>query len=302
MGQDLPILRQSLCSQGYHEIVSYSFIDKKLQHLLDPTETGFELLNPITADMAVMRTNLWPGLVNTLLYNKSRQQHRVRLFEMGTCFTARDGGVLEQSRLGGLITRLVYPEQWGMTAREADFYDLKGDVENILSLYSLKTGLLFKQESHPALHPGQAAGIYHNGQKLGILGALHPTILQALDITASVFVFELDLNRLLKPDLHHFSEVSKFPEIRRDLAILVNQAIPAKEIQDTIKMIAGDWLKEVFVFDVYQGKGISPGLKSIALALILQHPARTLVDDEVAELIDRIITTLKGQLGAELRS
>ena len=302
MSQDLHALRLALNHQGYHEIVSYSFIDNKLQNLLDPEKTALKLLNPITADMTVMRTNLWSGLVNSLLYNKSRQQHRIRLFEIGTCFVTLEDKLLQQPKLAGLITGLVYPEQWGVEAKEADFYDLKGDVENILNFYFLGNELLFKPETHPALHPGQTAGIYHRGQKLGIIGALHPTILQALDLSSRVLVFELDLNYLYKSDLHQYQTISKFPEIRRDIAIIVNQAIPAKEIQDTIKMIAGDWLKEVFVFDVYQGKGISPGLKSIALALILQHPMRTLVDDEVAALMDRLITTLKGQLGAELRS
>jgi phenylalanyl-tRNA synthetase beta chain len=300
--QDLHDLRQAFSDQGFHEIISYSFIDKKLQALLDPQEFPRELLNPITAEMAVMRTNLWPGLVNTLLNNKSRQQHRVRLFEIGTCFITRADTILQQPRIGGLITGLAYPEQWGMPSREADFYDLKGDIENILNLLPTDQNFIFKPESHPGLHPGQSAGIYHQDRKLGILGALDPTLQQTLDLSHKVYLFELDLTMLLKGGSPRFREISKFPEIRRDIAILVNQAIPAKGIQDTIKMIAGDWLKDVFIFDVYQGKGISPGLKSIALALILQHPTRTLIDDEVAELMERVITALKGQLGAELRS
>lgn len=298
---DAHFLRQALCDQGYHEIISYSFIDKKLQSLLDPRETPRELLNPITADMTVMRTNLWPGLINTLLYNKSRQQHRVRLFEIGTCFVTRE--TLQQpSRLAGLITGPAKPEQWGETSREVDFYDLKGNLENMLAaIYSLDK-IIFKPDSHPALHPGQSAGIYYNEQKIGILGGLHPIILQTLDIDGKVFVFELDLDQLKHAGLKRVREVSKFPEIRRDIAVVVNQAIPAKDIQDTIKVTAGDWLKDVFIFDVYIGKGISPGLKSIALALIFQHPTRTLVDSEVTELVERVTETLQGQLGASLRS
>lgn len=294
-------LRQALSDRAYNEIISYSFIDKKLQNLLDPLEIPYELVNPITADMTVMRTNLWPGLINTLIYNKSRQQHRLRLFELGTVFTTRNDEIIQSPKLGGLITGLVYKEQWGIASRDADFYDLKGDVEDILSLYG-KHPLVFKPETHPALHPGQSAAIYQNDQKLGIIGGLHPIILQTLDLNDKVFVFEIDLNHLQESNLQQFNEISKYPEIRRDIAILVNQAIPVKEIQDTIKLVAGDWLKEVFIFDVYQGKGITPGLKSIALALILQHPTRTLVDDEVVELMGRILTVLKGQLGAELRS
>ncbi len=300
--QDLYLLRQSLSDRGYQEVISYSFIDRSMQSLLDPLEMPRELVNPITSDMTVMRTNLWPGLINTLLYNMNRQQYRIRLFEVGTCFITRDNHLLQQQRVGGLITGSAYPEQWGEPSRELDFYDLKGDIEHLLFLSIKDKNVHFQPGAHPALHPGQMANIVYQGKPLGVLGALHPTILQTLDITTKVWVFELDLNRLNKTDIDRFSEISKFPEIRRDIAILVNQAIPAREIQDTIKVIAGDWLKEVFIFDVYHGKGISPGLKSIALALIFQHPTRTLVDDEVTELMERIITTLQRELGAELRS
>lgn len=295
-------LRQTLSDQGYNEIISYSFIDRKLQSLLDPEKTPRELLNPMTAEMAVMRTNLWPGLINTLLYNKSRQQHRVRLFEIGTCFTTQESRLLQQQKLAGLITGPTQSEQWGIPSREADFYDLKGNLENLFKLSTRQADFTFKSGSHPALHPGQTAHILYQNQKIGMAGALHPQVLRDLDVSNKVFVFELNLDFLQKSGVNRIHEVSRFPEIRRDIAILVNQAIPAEQIQDTIKVVAGDWLQNVFIFDVYQGKGISTGLKSIALALIIQHPARTLVDDEVAELMERIIVALKGQLGAELRS
>lgn len=295
-------IRQILSDGGYHEIISYSFIDKKLQSLLDPNELPRELLNPISTEMAVMRTNLWPGLINTLLYNKSRQQSRVRLFELGTCFISQGKEIVQPLRLAGLASGLAYPEQWGQSSRDVDFYDLKGDVENLLRLLSTPLDLEYRSGSHAALHPGQSAGIYNNGQKIGILGSLHPIVLQALGISNKVFVYELYVEELKKENWKRFHEISKYPEIRRDIAIIVNQAIPAKEIQDTIKMSAGNWLKDVFIFDVYIGKGISPGLKSIALALIFQHPTRTLVDDEVTEVMGRVTETLKGQLGAALRS
>lgn len=299
---DLRPLRQALADQGLHEIISYSFIDKALQALFEPDETPRELINPMTAEMSVMRTSLWPGLVNTLLYNKNRQQQRVRLFEIGTCFTQRQGELSQQSKVAGLIAGFAQREQWGLPAKEVDFYDLKGIVENIFKLAGLNDKVVFKPAAHAALHPGQTAQIEYLGKPLGLLGALHPSILQALDMPNKVFVFELDLAALQEKAVYRLREVSKFPEIRRDIAILVNQAIPAEQIQDTIKTVAGDWLQNVFIFDVYQGKGVSTGLKSIALALVMQHPTRTLVDDEVAELMERIIVALKGQLGAELRS
>lgn len=298
--KDLFPLRQYFSDRSYHEIISYSFIAKRLQSLLDPLHVPYALVNPLTTDMSVMRTNLWPGLINAMLYNKSHKQQRIRLFEIGTCFTLHENGLDQSERIAGLITGPVFPEQWGQPSRDADFYDLKGDLEGFLC--SFKEQPIFHPDTHPALHPGQTAGLYHQGQKLGLLGALHPSVLQALEVTNKVYLFELDLNLLQKTKLGQFHEISKFPEIRRDIAILIKQAIPAREIQDTIKVIAGDWLKDIFIFDVYQGKGISPDHKSIALGLIFQHPTRTLVDDEVAQLMERITTTLKGKLGAELRS
>lgn len=300
--RDLQGLRQILTNQDFQQVISYSFVDKELQKQLDPNETARELVNPITADMTVMRTNLWPGLINVLRYNKSRQQHRIRLFEIGTCFITQDEKLLQVPRLGGLISGLAANEQWGISGREVDFYDLKGHIQNILSASFSRDDITFKPESHPALHPGQSASVHYGDKKIGHFGAIHPVIAQNLDITGRIFLFEIDLGLLQDKPITSMREISKFPEIRRDIALLVNQAIPAKDIQDTIKRTAGDWLKDVFIFDVYQGKGITPGLKSIALALILQHPTRTLVDDEVADLMERVITSLKGQLGAELRS
>ena len=294
--------RMTLSSLGFHEIISYSFIDKKLQSLLDPAESVRELVNPITAEMSVMRTNLWGGLINALAYNKSRQQHRIKLFEIGACFKIREGNLLQIPMLGGLISGSMLPDQWGATAREVDFFDLKGAVDSLLTGIYPVQAFQYRVETHPALHPGQTAAIFMNDTKVGIIGSLHPAILQDLDIKDRVFLFELDLPALQKPSITAYHEISRFPEIRRDLAILVDQTIPALVIQDTIKDVAGDWLKECFIFDVYQGKGVTPGLKSVALALVLQHSARTLVDEEVVALTDRVVQALKGQLGAELRS
>jgi phenylalanyl-tRNA synthetase beta chain len=251
-----------------------------------------------------MRTNLWPGLIGALQYNKSRQQQRVRLFETGVCFRMTGKEISHALRVGGLITGLAMQEQWGAASRQADFYDLKGDIENILALSLPDQGVSYQVLQHPALHPGQSAAIYHQDRQIGIFGALHPVTMQALDLTKnidSVYIFELDLAILLKPKVCQVTELSKFPEIRRDIAIIVNDTVPAKAIQDTIKGIAGDWLKDIFIFDVYKGKGISPGLKSIAVGLILQHPTRTLVDDEVTALMDNVTAALKDQIGAELR-
>lgn len=300
--QDFSRVRDSLSQQGFSEIISYSFVEKDLQTALNPTAFQRELLNPITSEMSVMRTNLWPGLLTTLLYNQSRQQERIRLFEIGSCFLGDEKEGKEIQKIAGILMGSALPEQWGERTRPVDFFDMKGVIENLLHLSANQLQVAFKIATHPSLHPGQTAGLYLDNNQIGVLGALHPTVAQRLKLKEKVFLFELEGSLFKETRGILAKEVAKFPEIRRDLAILVNQAIPAQEIQDTIKASAGDWLKESFIFDVYQGKGVIAGQKSIALALILQHPTRTLVDDEVAALMDRVIAALKGQLGAELRS
>lgn len=299
---DTYALRHALSQLGYHEIISYSFVEEKLQQLFDPHHQPYPLVNPITADMTVMRTSLWPGLINTLLYNKARQQHELRLFEIGTCFITTAGHLTQPTHLAGISCGLAAPEQWGNPRREVDFYDMKGELEKLLKQFQLHHAITYKPAKHPGLHPGQSADIFQNDQKIGVFGLIHPSVAQVLEVNSKIFLFEFDLTQLQNTRQLHLTEISKFPEIRRDLALLVNRAIPAQEIQATIRMVAGDWLKDSFIFDVYQGKGISPDQKSVALALIVQHPTRTLVDDEITELVDRVISALKGKLGAELRS
>lgn len=294
-------IRSALSDLGYHEAITYSFIDKKIQALLDPEITPVELLNPITAEMSAMRTSLWPGLLNTLSYNRNRQQSRMRLFEIGLRFIQQNNKLEQQRVLSGLISGSAFPEQWGVPLRSCDFFDLKGDVQNLINLTKSEQDFTFKTGKHPALHPGQTADICRAQQKMGVIGALHPAVLQALDIQTKVFVFEILLDSLQIARVPRAEEISKFPEIRRDIAILVDQTVPAQQIQDTIKEIAGDLLKEVRVFDLYQGKGIAPEQKSIALALTLQHSSRTLVDEEVAELVERVVAALNKQFAAELR-
>lgn len=298
----LQSVRDALVHQGYHEIISYSFVDKQQQALLNPNEVAKELVNPITADMEVMRTNLWPGLVRTYQYNKSRQQARVRLFEIGACFLNSDCQLTQMQKIGGLAAGLLHEEQWGATSKEVDFYDVKNDLLNFLQKTYPRESIGFITELHPALHPGQSAAISVNGERIGWVGSLHPSVLQALDINNKLWVFEVNIPSNKSIPHKKLTEISKFPEIRRDLALLINCTVPAAQIQATIKESAGDWLKETFIFDVYQGKGIAPELKSVALALVLQHPTRTLIDDEVTEIINRVLAALKGKLGAELRS
>lgn len=297
----LPTLRHKLCDLGYHEVVTYSFVDPKHQQLFSPGVRPKQLLNPITSEMAVMRTSLWPGLVNTLLYNQNRQQSRARLFETGLRFLQHDENLIQDMVLSGLINGNAFPEQWGMPARSVDFFDVKGDLQNLFKLLNSEQTFTFKASIHPALHPGQTAAIFQGEQLIGMVGALHPSITQTLGIVGKTYLFELLMAPLLRAVLPKAVAISKFPEIRRDIAILVDKTIPSQAIQDTIIDVAGEFLKDVNLFDVYEGKGIASDRKSIALALTLQHASRTLVDEEVADTMERVITALKNTFAAELR-
>jgi phenylalanyl-tRNA synthetase beta chain len=298
---DLIILRRTLCDLGYHEVITYSFIDKKLQHLFDPHNPPKELINPIASDMNVMRTTLWPGLVNTLLYNQNRQQQRVRLFETGLQFNSQEGALNQQRVISGLVSGPAFAEQWGLPARPSDFFDVKGDLQNIFKLTKDEQSFTFQSCSHPALHPGQSTAIYRGDQYIGVMGALHPEIIHRLDISQKVVVFEILFDMLEKVCMPCYTEISKCPEIRRDLAIFVDQTVPVQQIQDTIIEVGGDLLRNVTVFDVYQGKEVAPHRKSIALALTLQHASRTLIDEEVVDVFGRIVEVLKQKFAAELR-
>lgn len=297
----LSVLRRALCDLGYHEAITYSFIEQRLQNLFDPEFIPKPLVNPITADMNVMRTSLWPGLINVFLYNYNRQMSRVRLFESGLRFIIQDEKLLQEKTLAGLVSGSAFPEQWGTPTREVDFFDLKGDLENIFKLTLAAEEYTFEQGTHTALHPGQTAIIKRKGLAVGVMGSLHPSLMQTLDIGQKIFLFELDLDSISSGRLAKFLEISKFPEIRRDIAIIVDRTVPWQAIRDTIKEVAGELLMKVELFDLYQGKGIPEGRKSIAAALTLQHSSRTLVDREVADLVERVIVALKDRFTAELR-
>lgn len=297
-------VRNTLTHLGYHETINYSFVDSAMQKMFDPETSPKVLMNPISSEMGVMRTTLWPGLINTLLYNHNRQQPRIRIFEIGLRFIPESRNAshyLQQNVVSGLISGNIYPLQWGLPERIADFYDLKGDIENILKSLNLFSEVTLERSTHQALHPGQTAILRRSGVYLGIIGGVHPNILQDLNISQPIYVFELMCDQLVTKKRPTFMEISKFPEIRRDIAILVDQTIPAHEIQDTIRKMGIPLLKDVTIFDVYQGKGIGLHQKSIALALTLQHPSRTLIDDEVTTFIERVMAELHAKFAAELR-
>jgi phenylalanyl-tRNA synthetase beta chain len=251
--------------------------------------------------MSVMRTSLWPGLLQTARQNQARQQERVRIFESGLRFL-RNGSELKQDMmLSGLVVGPSAPEQWGMKVRPADFYGAKADVEALLSLTGALGQFRFVPAEHPALHPGQTARIERGGRTAGLLGMLHPALAADLDIGGNAFLFELALAELEQGRLPAFSPLSRFPAIRRDLAILIDAEVPYERVRDCVAEAASDLLRDVVVFDVYQGENIDSGLKSLALGLILQASSQTLTDQDVEQAISRVLARLESELGARLR-
>ncbi|WP_257280562.1 phenylalanine--tRNA ligase subunit beta [Endozoicomonas sp. ISHI1] len=295
-------IRRILVGRGYQEAVSFSFIDPKLHQLFDPGREPVALANPIASDLSVMRTSLLPGLVKTVSYNLNRQHSRVRLFETGQTFVREDGVLRQENQIAAVITGSRYPESWAIKAEPVDFYDLKGDVEALLALGGAAGDFRFEKASHDAMHPGQCAALIRDDKVIGHLGALHPSLAKSLDLNGAVLLFEASLEAVSQGKVTEFTPLSKFPEVRRDLALLVREEVAADSLNQVIREEASELLKDVRIFDVYAGKGIAEGHKSLALGLTLQHASRTLKDEEVNRLIDSIVSRLESELGASLRS
>ena len=295
----LSILRRHMVSRGYQEAITYSMVEPGLLAKFDNINKPVALVNPISADMAVMRTSLWPGLVQALQHNQNRQQSRVRLFETGQRFIPSDQGLQQQDVFAGLIYGARHPESWHGKDQPVDYFDAKGDLESLLQMGG--QSFSFEAAEHLALHPGQSAAIKLDGATVGYLGAMHPGLVKDLDLHGPVFMFEVDLASISMGLLPAYQTLSKFPEMRRDLAIVLDQQISVAKVTDYIQFSAGEWLKSVRLFDVYQGPGIEAGQKSLALGLTWQHPERTLTDDEVNQWVEQVIKHLAQHAGASLR-
>ncbi len=298
---ELPELRRLLVARGYQEAITYSFIDPKWFELFNPGVEPLLLANPISNDMAAMRSSLLPGLVKALQHNLNRQQNRVRLFESGLRFVGQLDGLKQEPMLAGLICGSRLPEGWAQGRDVVDFFDAKADVEAVLGFAGALRQFSFEPGKHPALHPGQTARIVREGREVGYLGALHPELVKALGLDRAVFVFELVLAEVAEGKLPKFAELSRFPEVRRDLALVADIQVPSSAVLQVIRENAGEWLTDLSLFDVYQGKGIDPNRKSLAVGLTWQHPSRTLNDDEVNSTTQAILTSLEQRLNATLR-
>ena len=307
----LPVnrIKDELVSLGYQETITYSFVDPKLQATLDPQQQPIALANPISAEMGVMRTTLWSGLIKALIYNSNRQQNRIRLFETGLRFlqvpdqpSLSLANITQEAMLAGVACGPRFPENWAQKSEAIDFYDIKADVEALIGLTGLADEFSFKAAECAALHPGQCAGIYRQGQLVGYVGLLDPRVQQTLDLDQAVYLFELKLALLTPKRLPNAAPLSRFPEVRRDIAIIVDSSVNAAEINTCVMQAADETFRNLKLFDVYQGKGIDPNRKSIALGLTFQHVSRTLTDEEISVSVDQIVTALESQLAASLRN
>lgn len=288
-----------LVDRGYQEAITYSFTDPAIQSILFPNHAALALANPISAELGVMRLSLWPGLVQALSSNQRRQQPRVRLFEIGRQFSA--DGQKESLMIAGLAAGLLMPKQWGTAATQVDFYDVKADVEALLSLTGCAHEFNFVADTHSALHPGQAARIERNGRAVGWLGALNPTACKSLDLAFPAIVFELEFYPSFVAQLPEYKEISRFPAVRRDLALIVDQEVSYSRLESVVRDATPHLLKELTVFDVYQGVGLEKGKKSIALGLSLQDTSHTLTDVEIDAVTARVIEHLTQRLDARIR-
>ena len=302
--KQLPVrqLRRHLAARGFREAITYSFVDPKLQQLFDPELEPVALANPISADMAVMRTSLLPGLVGAVLRNTNRQQPRTRLYETGLRFLPGEAGLRQVPTLAMVVSGQRFGESWAVASQSADFFDLKGDLESLFALTRDAASLQFAAAERAALHPGQTAAITRKGQPVGYIGALHPAAQAALDLAAPLYVCEIDLQAVLEGLVPRFADLSKFPEVRRDLAVVVDKSVPSADLMANVRAVAGGYLRDLRLFDVYEGKGIDPKRKSLALGLTFRDHSRTLSDEDVNLAVNQVIDSLEKNFKAELRN
>jgi len=290
-----------LVDLGYQEAITYSFVEPGFQRALNPDLVTIALENPISSEMSVMRTSLWPGLLKALRHNQNRQVNRLRLFEHGLRFYSEDNDIKQDIVIGGVLSGDCLPEHWSGKSRPVDFYDARHDIEAALALTGRAADYRFVHSDHPALHPGQTACIRRGDRDIGWLGRIHPVIAGQFDLNPDTYLFEFGYAAVQDGGLVRFQELSRYPSIRRDLAIVTGIEVTAADLQAEVQRSAGALLKEMVIFDVYQGEGIETGRKSVAFGLILQDSSRTLTDDDVEVVVSRVTESLNKKFGAALR-
>lgn len=293
-------IKNRLAARGFFEAITYSFIAPELHQLFDADREPVALRNPISSELAVMRTSLLPGLLKALSHNVKRQQGRVRLFETGLRFIP--GERLEQTpALAMAMTGRRSAENWTAQGDSVDFFDIKGEVEVLLGS-SRGAALRFVPSVRDGLHPGQTADLYIDQECIGVLAKIHPNVAKALDLPKDTFVAELTQAAVLEAVLPVCDDISKFPAVRRDIAVVADNALPAADIAAVVSAAAGAKLIDLVIFDVYAGSGVAEGQKSLALGLTFQEPSRTLEEEDVASLMAQVVDSLKEKLNVTLRS
>lgn len=295
-------MAQFFAARGYHETINYSFVDPAIQDALYPNSEAIKLLNPISPELSSMRLGLLPGLLAAMIYNFHRQQNSIKFFEQGVIFEIKEGNVVEHPCIGGLLSGDYGYLNWSETARKFDYFDLKGDLQALFASLHLPNPQ-FESIEDPSLHPGKSAKIMINQREVGRIGVLHPKIADCFNIQDEVLIFELRLSELPSKTAPSYKAISKFPQIRRDLSMLVDNHIRIAEIEALLQetLATTTWLKAFDVFDVYTGETIPEGKKSLAIALTLQDDKRTLVDNEINAVMDAIIKRLTDNFAINLR-
>lgn len=289
-------MKQRLVGCDYQEVVTFSFVDESWETGLMGNSKPVRLANPIASNLSVMRSGLWGSLLDTLQTNLKRQQDRVRVFELGRCFAESADGFVQDLRLAGLAYGWVVPEQWGESKRAVDFYDVKADIEALVG-----GSVEFVAATHPALHPGQTARIMKQGVELGWLGVLHPQWRQAYDLPQQAVLFELDVAALAQGALPAYHEISRLPQVRRDIAVVVDRAAAVQTMLNAMRRAAPGYVTEVMVFDIYRGKGIDFDKKSVAFRVLMQDTQKTLTDEETEQAVQALTQILRDDFAAELR-
>jgi len=298
---NLQAVADALVARDYQEVITYSFVDAAADELLTGETSELVLANPISSEMSAMRGSLWGGMLGAAAANVSRQQDRVRLFEIGRSFHGTLQQPLETQQVAGLILGPRYTEQWSYSAQVVDFFDIKSDLESLLKMSGCLDNFTFSATEHPALQPGQAANIVRNEIPVGVIGKLHPRVSKQFGLKTDVFVFALDAEPVFASAVPDVVEISRFPAIRRDIAIIVDEQISASRVVATVRSAAPGRIRNVVIFDIYRGAGIEAGRKSIALGLILQETSRTLTDEDADSAKDAAVRKLEQEFAARLR-
>ncbi len=298
---DLDVVAGMLVARDYQEVITYSFVDQETDTSLAGTTSELVLSNPISSEMSVMRSSIWPGLLGAAASNVARQQERVRVFEVGKTYHGSLKAPREILRVAGLAYGPAEPEQWGSPGRAVDFFDVKADVSVLLASVGAGSTFDFVAAEHVALQPGQCANVLRDRNVIGVIGKLHPELAKRFDLDKGVILFELDAEKAFAATVPIAKEVSKFPMIRRDIAVVVADQVSAAELVAAVKSAAPDLIRDVRIFDIYKGSGIEAGLKSVALGLILQEISRTLTDVDADAAMRAAVGKLQQEFGAVLR-